>query len=322
MSRTPGPTGWYGLADASRTPGTLGVNDAASPSRSSSQIGDTPGTLGVNDHAAARAGRRPAALRRPVAERNRWAKFLNSSCDWNTVSVPGPQLAWNSTGHWDMTRDVVSDVSSDRDFLPPRTSIVRYKLEVLLQSLPANVVLTDITIEQYSDTPLGHVLLPQTGQATHFMANQGQPQLKAYQAGIKKIFGPVNDAIESFTRTLYWVQDSDLMKTSQSLADGVHALQDSFSPVHVKREQRGEKWIIQKLYVWGEENKKDHEAGDETWRNKDGSLSGLGRAVEDATRMLLTYFVLTVVGKKTAADKSFNELMDKYFEPGQGILLP
>lgn len=53
MSSIPGPTrhdATTGVLPA-RTPGPLGINDAADPN-CASQIGDTPGPLGINDHAA------------------------------------------------------------------------------------------------------------------------------------------------------------------------------------------------------------------------------------------------------------------------------
>ncbi len=314
MSRIAGPTGQNNLGSALRARGTLGMNDDG-------PLGDTPGTLGVNDHAAALA-KNGAATKSRAAKDGDLDRFLNSVCDWKNLSVPGPMLAWNSTGHWNMTGDAVSDFSSNRDFMPPKTSLVRYKLLLLLKKLPANVVLTDITIEQYSDTKLGHVLLSQTGQATHFMANKGQPQFSAYQAGLKKVFGPVYEAVTLFTGSFALLSDALTDEAGVRLGDGLHALQDSFSPAHVKRMKRGEQWLIEELFVWNEQKKEDHEAGDESWRNSDGTLSDLGRAVEDATKMMLAYFVLRVVGKRGEADKKQAELMQKYFQAALSILQP
>ncbi len=56
MSRNPGPQGHelYSSLMPARTPGTLGVRDAAEPG-ASAELGDTPGPLGVNDSAARQA---------------------------------------------------------------------------------------------------------------------------------------------------------------------------------------------------------------------------------------------------------------------------
>jgi hypothetical protein len=53
MSRPPGPTKHDALSPRApdRTPGSLGVRDAADPDILA-QAGDTPGTLGRNDGAA------------------------------------------------------------------------------------------------------------------------------------------------------------------------------------------------------------------------------------------------------------------------------
>ena len=56
MSLRPGPQGHnrHSPLSAARTPGTLGVRDAAEPF-ASAELGDTPGPLGVNDGAERQA---------------------------------------------------------------------------------------------------------------------------------------------------------------------------------------------------------------------------------------------------------------------------
>jgi hypothetical protein len=189
MSKFPRPTGANPLFELSRAPGPLGVNDSASPNRPNWLLGDTPGPLGSNDHAAAIA----ASALRPTAalpRRNtiRWEKFLDSVCDWDAIS--GPPIAWQSSAHYRITTDAARN-SLLREMLPPRDA--RRRLLAILSVLPSEVVMTDITLEQYSDSGwLGHKLLSQAGQATHFMANKGQSQRVAYAAGLRKIFQPAH----------------------------------------------------------------------------------------------------------------------------------
>jgi len=55
MSRNPGPIGCELNPRPSRSPGSLGINDAADPANHDA-VGDTPGTLGIQDHASLLAG--------------------------------------------------------------------------------------------------------------------------------------------------------------------------------------------------------------------------------------------------------------------------
>jgi hypothetical protein len=59
MSRKPGPQGHDPRSPLlpDRTPGTLGVRDAAEPG-ASADLGDTPGSLGLNDGAERQASGR------------------------------------------------------------------------------------------------------------------------------------------------------------------------------------------------------------------------------------------------------------------------
>src|SRR5690348_2554751 len=68
MSRPPGPTRHDALSPRvpNRTPGTLGIRDAADPDLLA-ETGDTPGTLGVNDGAVFRTALPNARLLPPPA---------------------------------------------------------------------------------------------------------------------------------------------------------------------------------------------------------------------------------------------------------------
>jgi GH24 family phage-related lysozyme (muramidase) len=56
MSRQPGPYGRNPHLSSPRTPGSLGINDAASPDGPDWLVGDTPGSLGLNDWADPQCG--------------------------------------------------------------------------------------------------------------------------------------------------------------------------------------------------------------------------------------------------------------------------
>jgi hypothetical protein len=314
VSRIPGPTGKGHFSEASRTPGSLGINDAGSPDRPPWLLGDTPGSLGINDHASATVSGHPAQLRAPVPRQsatNRWEKFVDSVCDWKTVS--GPRIAWQSSGHYSLTSDAAR-AAVLKEMLP--VSDARRRLLKVLAQLPEHVVATDITFEQYSDSKLKGIV-SEYGQATHFMAYAGQSQRDAYTAGIHKVFEPAERAARLFKEIR---DDSDLTTRSTSklddvgvvLGDAVHALQDSFSPAHVQRDKVGNRSVIMRLFVWREQEKKEHEAGDESWKSSSGTLTELGRACSEATTLLLGFFILSAVNKDVDAERQRTILMDKY----------
>jgi len=317
-SRIAGPTGKNPFAMAPRTPGPLGINDAASPDAPDALLGDTPGSLGVNDHAEALAnpGRGEAVL--PPDADDEWGDFLDSVCDWNTLSVPGPQMAFDPPGHWNLSQTSATPdfLNSFKDFLPPGKETVRKRLLEVLRELPSTVVLTDVTPDQFSDKPVLREVLSPTGQATHFMANQGQNQWEAYLAARAKISDGVERAISAFSGAVVGREQGEgvSLNVSRPLGNAIHTLQDSFSETHVQREPRGKQSIIVKIFSWEEQKKAkvDHDAGDKKWRNDDGTLTEAGQDAVDATKMLLAYFVLSVVGKRReAAEKKF-DLIDSY----------
>ncbi len=196
-----------------------------------------------------------------------------------------------------------------QEILPPEH--VRRRLLSVLKSLSIAVVEADITIEQYSDTKAGKKLgLSQTGQASHFMANKGQSQRDAYVYGLAKVFNNTNQAIILFKQMK---NDADFGGATRALAEGIHALQDSFSPAHVVRTKQGNKYVISQILVWSEQQKAQHEAGDQSWKLPDGKLSPLGQECYVATTVLLAYFVLSVLNKDDEAQKQRLILLDRYF---------
>ncbi len=302
MPTKAGPTGQNPFEMAPRTPGSLGVNDAASPGAPFALRGDTPGSLGVNDHAAPiiNAKRPPAGH-----PKGGWSAFLDSVCDWNSLYISGAPIAFNWPGHRDITDKSVADFRTNdlNGILPPSKSGVRERLLSVLRDLSGEggfgeVQWTDITLRQYTDD---------REQSTHFMAVKGQSLPDAYKAGMAKIFGPVDAAIALFQDPV-----SDVKKIATKLGNGIHPLQDSFSETHCKREARGDGSAIVGIFVWDEQDKKVHSAGDEKWQNSGGGLSAIGDTAVDATKMILAYFVLGALGKREEAARKKVDLIGKY----------
>jgi hypothetical protein len=237
----------------------------------------------------------------------KWERILDSLIDWE--SLHGPAIAWESDAHKQITTDARNALI--QDMRVPKDA--RRKLLHILNNLPDAVVLTDITIEQFSDTSWGRKFLPQTGQATHFMGNTDQPQMQAWEAGMKKVFDPVDDAAE---RLQQWLYDGDVV--TAKLGDGIHALQDSFSPAHVQRKQVNGAWIIEKIFVWADQKKEGHKSGDESWKRKDGEA--LRKACQDATVRLLRYFIARFLRQTDVAFQEQWGLQFSYFGVAIGVL--
>lgn len=278
----------------------------------------------------------------PSAEHNTdWKSFLDSYGDWNV----GQMIAFESEAHREKTQEAWDAVRNPLvDALPPGSE-TRYRLQLVGDRLPADVVNADITIDQFSDSANSPVtdiksfagdlanrlfVIPKEGQAEHFQAFQYQKQLDAFRWGLKEIAVNTDKAIAKFRD---WPRSSKLREyelfdgdgsssrdgaraagIANALAHGIHPLQDSFSPAHVVREWDGDILKIRKITVWREQTEDEHKAGDKDWhdKQKDGHPSW-GDAAKDATELLLNYFIWAVLGKQDTALKARSKLLLTYF---------
>jgi hypothetical protein len=311
--------------------------------------GSTPGpTCSVRGSGGGRKPG-PSGTKRPSVDSHskhrparRWQRFLDSYGSWTT----GPAVAWNSEGHRRETQFATDAREQLYGDVVPAGSETRYKLNLVLDLLPEDVVDADITMNQFSDLPRVSLKLPvpiigplidriptkpfntpKTGQAEHAMAYQGQSRSEAYAWTMRKIIGSAQAAAQLFwewprIRESAYPFDSSPSEAQTTrysrtianrLAHGLHPLQDSFAPRHVERRPDGDGFKIVRFLVWKEQDEKDHKEEDKTWRGEDGALSKLGSAAENATEMLLTYFVYCVTNKRDIAENILNTLVKKYF---------
>jgi hypothetical protein len=137
---------------------------------------------------------------------------------------------------------------------------------------------------------------------------------------MEKIFGKVEEAVKNMKQRPSILDCGMDDPYTTPLAEALHTLQDSFSPAHVQRAKDGNRWLIMRLFVWSEQQKKDHKAADHTWiasgePSDDANLSALGQACYNATVMLLKYYVLSVVNKTSEAERQKKELIERYLTP-------
>lgn len=318
----------------SRPPGPICVTTVAPNDSGTMCLARSPVPGPTTNHGSNRV--------RPSVKHNAdWKRFLDSYGDWNM----GQPIAFESEAHREKTNQAWDAVRSPLvDALPPGSE-TRYRLQLVGDRLPEDVVNADITIDQFSDSaniPITDIKslagdlatrlfqIPKEGQAEHFQAYQYQKQIDAFRWGLTRIAVNTDRAIAKFRD---WPRSSKLREyemfdgqssTSRDearaqgianlLAHGIHPLQDSFSPAHVIREWDGDVLKIRKITVWREQTEDEHKRGDKDWhdKQKDGHPSW-GDAAKDATELLLNYFIWAALGKQETAQKARAKLLLTYF---------
>ena len=84
---------------------------------------------------------------------------------------------------------------------------------------------------------------------------------------------------------------------SPPLGNALHAVQDSFAPMHVKRQlnRDGTPGGIVDIFWYDGQDKDEHSRGDHAWANADGSLSDSGRLAVDASKALITSLLTSAI---------------------------
>lgn len=147
------------------------------------------------------------------------------------------------------------------------------------------------------------------GQMQHFMRVPGRTVAESFRLAKDSLWGAADAAVFQFRR-------DDLARAKSSLGQALHALQDSFSPAHVKREpdEQG-RLVVKDLYEYTAQDSKEHAKGDETYRTgggEQGPYSALGKATVLASTLLLAYFIQRCVGRESDAAGLRQSLDDTY----------
>lgn len=147
------------------------------------------------------------------------------------------------------------------------------------------------------------------GQMQHFMRVPGRTAAESFRLAKDSIWSWADAAVFSFRK-------DDAASAKSTLGQALHALQDSFSPAHVKREQDEQgRLVIKDLYEYTAQDPKQHGKGDETYRTAEAEqspYSGLGRATVLASTLLLAYFIQRCVGRESDAAGLRSSLDDLY----------
>jgi len=139
-----------------------------------------------------------------------------------------------------------------------------------------------------------------SGQSDHFMAYKGQNKEDAVKSGLNRIQEYVNEAQK-------WAEKGDKNAEKYYLGRALHVIQDSYAPSHVLRDPISNK--IKSVQVYEEQNKKEHEKGDDIYiRDKSGKEVGLRneakKSIDAGTAFLNEYLDKRAKGEKFNVNKS------------------
>ncbi len=170
-----------------------------------------------------------------------------------------------------------------------------------------------LSMGQYVKTPdyvglLGGHWAP-WGQAQHFMKPSGWPNKDAFEFGTNFIWNSVLAAVAAF-------RSGEDGQARLRLAESLHALQDSFSPAHVKRQRNeGGVWVVKDIQDYNAQDSKEHEAGDASFHTGPGDqspYSSLAQASVLASTVLLAYFIQLCLGRQSEAAALRDSLNNLY----------
>ena len=196
-------------------------------------------------------------------------------------------LGWPLAGHEQMAADAAGTVlirAESGGILGQATPEQRERISSILTSMS-----TFVQVMDYEDVvTLGHWRAG--GQPHHFMRLPGRSASDSIRAAMEGLWQNVDEAVFQFRWEGHYAKEY--------LGKALHALQDSFSPTHVKREKKEDgSWVIKDLFEYTAQEKKDHDKGDAQYAVAgEWQLSELGKATVLASELLLSYFVQRVLG--------------------------
>jgi hypothetical protein len=214
-------------------------------------------------------------------------------------------LSWPLSGHERMAGEAAAATLLRAEVggvLGHATPEERERIRSVLQSMSIRV--QEIDVEDV--VTLGHWRAG--GQPHHFMRLPGRTAADSVRIATDALWSDVNEAVFQFRHGAPY--------DKECLGRALHALQDSFSPAHVKRVKSEDGiWVIRDVFEYTAQDSKEHEKGDEKYRTgeaEQSSLSELGQATVLASQLLLSYFVQRVLGLASEAAQTRQTLEKAY----------
>jgi hypothetical protein len=237
-------------------------------------------------------------------------KGSNQAGSRGLSSIPGTKVVWESPAHRSMTVRALGVAQAIQD--PACKDIVSW-LTQPYGNLAERVVEEDYTLANLSGL-LGYN--PKGGQVAHFMKDEGQADLDAYRLSKKLILTSGLKAAGAARSPYTFIKEHPKLyqygfgdrvgwgnEIAAYLAPGLHALQDSFSPAHVRRSQKNPH-IILEIFAWDNDNKVTHSERDASWKN-----SLLGEISKEASSVLIRSVILSC--RFADCDRVFGDIFER-----------
>jgi hypothetical protein len=209
----------------------------------------------------------------------------------------------------------------EKDPLPTEDS-TRDSLKALLMPLPSTVQMTDL---HAGNIPVVGEYLDSNGQVRHFMrSTKKTEQIDAYTNSMGWIRNHVTEGRNQLQDALYKDYGyftfsnniGDLNDGLTALAEGLHTVEDSYAPGHVRRSANLHN-IIQAINYWDDDNKKPHNGwpGHEALDNPENPISAPYFASATTTTTEIIVCVLSSLGNSDAStfSKSLGKILEARF---------
>jgi len=215
--------------------------------------------------------------------RRRSGCSLSRECDKLSGRTTDWRCAIDPWGHEYISKEAIRAALKD---LPPKLNWIRHFID------DANTP----TVYRDVEDVFNGGQWSNAGQKNHFMRYAGQTELSAYDDACtwiyKNAFTSAQHLRDIWKKKLGYYNP---IYVTEPLGNAMHALEDSFSAAHVKREKSANKtWVIEGINVYDAANKKKsgnypgHEALDLQWKDTE-----LGNEAIDACRELIKIVINT-----------------------------
>lgn len=224
-----------------------------------------------------------------------------------------------------------SDLYKDLAKAPvPSSGQMENALRVLFRKLPERVQEADL---HAGNIPMVGEWLDSNGQVRHFMRSTDQtPENEAYLKSVGWIRGRLTSSWDHMKDALYKKHDfafydvlssgnaGDFFDGLSDMAEGLHTIEDSYAPGHVRR-SASLRNRIEAIHYWDDDNKKPHGdwPGHEALDNPESSQSrDYFEAAQVTTTELIVCVLTNLDGDKQAFALDLRRRLDARFHLALG----
>lgn len=219
-------------------------------------------------------------------------------------------LGWPLSGHERMARDAAADALLRAEVggvLGTLSPDEKERLRGVVTSMSGFVQEADI-----EDAQTGGHWRP-WGQPQHFMLVPGLTAADSVRRATFALWSYADEAV-------FWHRRGETLRSKSSLGRALHALQDSFSPAHVRRVLNDEGiFVIADVFEYTKQDHGEHAKGDQKFKSsekEESEYTALGQATVAASALLLGYFLSRAAGRETEAAAMRKTIEDRFLHEG------